>query len=429
MKRKYLITSLTIFILSVSGLRAQSNLPDFLNVAYTNSPLINDNKNQQINNQAEAERIRAMTTKLQLSLNAYYLFAPVYVTDAGHKGFDLNSTGATNYYGFDLGTTNGGSMQGLVTANQPLFAGKRAAILAEQSRVGAQVNANMIKLTRHDLEKSITDQYILCLLDKKQISNASENMKIIDQQRVIVKKLVNASLLKNSDLILLNIEYESNQNVSLTYQAAYHKDLLELRIMSGSRDTAAIELDTLNLQLKGSVQQSAYLEKFRLDSLNLVATQKAFETRYRPQLSAFGNTGVNATHFNTLQDRFGLSAGLNLSWSILDGHQKEITRRKTEVQLQTVAFSKSNAQFQNELRKTQVLDELRSYDIRVRNQQKQLNEYRSLLNSYRTQVIQAQLSVIDFINVLKNRTTAQRDLLQLETNRNLLINAYNYWNW
>ncbi|WP_161987515.1 TolC family protein [Arcticibacter tournemirensis] len=425
---KYLFTLLFCAV-GFSSVKAQSSLPDFLNQAYNNSPLINDNKNQLVNSQAEVERIKAMTTKLQLSLNAYYLFAPVYITDAGHKGFNFNPSSATNYYGYDIGTTNGGSMQGMVTATQPLFASKRADILAEQARVGAQINTNMINLTRHDLEKTVTDQYILCLLDKKQISNASENMKIIDQQRVIVKKLVNASLLKNSDLILLNIEYENNQNVLLTYQAAYHRDLLELRIMSGSRDTATVTLDTVSLHLKDSPQQSAYLEKFRLDSLNLVASQKAFETKYQPQLSAFGNTGLNGTHFNTLYDRFGLSAGLNLSWAILDGHQREITRKKTALQQQTIAFSKNNAQIQNDLRKKQVLDELNSYDGRLQNQQKQLGEYQSLLNSYRTQVIQAQLSVIDFINVLKNRTTAQRDLLQLETNRNLLINAYNYWNW
>lgn len=429
MNRKHLISITALLLLSVGSIRAQSNLPDFLNLSYTNSPLINDNKNQQITNQAEADRIRAMATKLQLSVGANYLFAPVFVTDAGHKGFDLNSTGATNYYGFDLGTTNGGSMQGMVTVNQPLFAAKRAAILAEQSVVGSGINANTIKLTRHDLEKSMTDQYIFCLLDKRQIGNAGENMQIIDKQRQIVKKLVQASLLKNSDLILLNIEYENNHNVLLTYQAAYHKDLMELRIMSGSRDTAAVELDSLQLQLKDAPQKSAYLEKYRLDSTNVVAIQKAFETKYQPQLSFFGNTGLNGTHWNVLPRRFGLSAGLNLTWNILDGRQKDITRRKTDIQLQTIAFNKSNFQLQTDLRKKQVLDELNSYQGRLANQQRQLRDYQSLLHSYGTQVIQAQLSVIDFINVLKSRTTAQRDLLQLETNRNLLINAYNYWNW
>ncbi|QJD96008.1 TolC family protein [Mucilaginibacter robiniae] len=426
---RYLLIFFILMYLFSGSLKAQSKLDDFLELSYTNSPLLNEARNQQVVNQAEAERIRALTTKLQLSLNANYLFAPVYITDAGHKGFDLNAGGAVNYYGYDLGTTNGGSLQGLLVTNQPLFAGRRAGILAAQSLVNVQIYQNTVQLTRHDLEKAITDQYMLCLLDKKQVGNSMANMKIIDQQRLIVKKLVNASLLKNSDLILLNIEYENNQNILLAYQAAYHKDLLELRIMSGSRDTAEVELAPLELKLKTPVDRSAYLERFRLDSLGLVATQNAFETKYRLQISVFGNTGLNATHFNNLYDRFGLGAGLSLTWSILDGHQKEITRRKTTLQLQSVAFNKSNAQLQNDLRKKQALDELMSYDGRVKNQQKQLAEYESLLTSYRTQVIQAQLSVIDFINVLKNRTIAQRDLLQLETNRNLLINAYNYWNW
>jgi outer membrane protein TolC len=163
--------------------------------------------------------------------------------------------------------------------------------------------------------------------------------------------------------------------------------------------------------------------------MSLVAGQKGFETKYLPQLSWFGNTGLDGPYFPTLGNRLGLSAGLTLTWNILDGHQKEITRRKTNLQLQSISFYKTNFQTQQSLRKAQILDELKSYDMRLKNSQQQLNDYESLLTSYRKQVIQAQLSVIDFINVLKNRTTVQRDLLLLETNRQLLINAYNYWNW
>lgn len=427
MKNKIALTLL--FSLAMCTVYAQNTLPEYLNLSYTNSPLINDNKNQVIANQAEAERIKALTQKLQLSINANYLFAPVYVTDGGHGHFDLNSSGATNYYGFDLGITNGGNFQGLASINQPLFTSKRANTLAEQSVVAGQVNTNNIKITRHDLEKSITDQYILCLLDKKQVENSTDNMQLIDQQRFIVKKLVNSSLLKNSDLILLNIEYENNQNILLTYKAAYHKDLLELKLLSGSRDTTSNVLDSLNLALKDMPNQSMFMEKYRLDSLNLMATQKAFETKYQPQLSLFANSGLNAAHVLGIENRFGVSGGLNFTWSILDGHQKDISRRKTNALLQSVSFYKSNFQFQNSQRKTQILDELHSYDGRLKNQYQQLKNYGALLNSYRTQVIQAQISVIDFINVLKNKVTVQRDLLQLETNRLLLINAYNYWNW
>jgi outer membrane protein TolC len=426
---KYKFVLLIFITMAATTAHAQSSLPAYLDLAYANSPLINDNKNQGIANQAEAERIRAATQKLQLGINANYLFAPVYVTDGGRGHFDLNSTGATNYYGYDLGVTNGGNFQGLVSINQPLFAAKRADILAKQPLVAGQINTNTIKITRHDLEKSITDQYIMCLLDKKQVENSTDNMQIIDQQRFIVKKLVNSSLLKNSDLILLNIEYENNQNILLTYKAAYHKDVQELKLLSGSRDTTINMLDSLSLTIKDEPASSLFTEKYKLDSLNLVATQKAFETKYQPQLNLFANSGLNAAHIAGIQNRFGVSAGLNLSWAILDGHQKDISRRKTNALLQSVSFYKSNFEFQNSQRKTQLLDELQSYDARVKNQYQQLKDYRSLLNSYRTQVIQAQLSVIDFINVLKNKVTVQRDLLQLETNRLLLINAYNYWNW
>lgn len=81
------------------------------------------------------------------------------------------------------------------------------------------------------------------------------------------------------------------------------------------------------------------------------------------------------------------------------------------------------------MRKAKIVTEIQAYDNRLRNVEGQLREYQSLIDSYRKQIIQAQISVIDFINVLKNRSTLQRDYLQLQTSRLLLINAYNYWNW
>jgi hypothetical protein len=421
-----------IFLLTLAclSLHAQSTLQEYIALAKTNSPLINDNKNQVVANQAEAERIKALYKKLQLSLNANYLLAPVYVTDNGRNRIELNPNGATNYYGYDLGNTNGGNYQALVNVTQPLFNSKRAEILAGQSLVNAQINTNNIKLTGHDLERTITDQYLLCLLDRKQTKNAEDNIQLINKQQIIVKKLVNGSLLKSSDLTLLNIEYDNNVNVLITYQATYHKDLLELKLLSGIRDTTINELDSLSLTLNDvEPGYSLYTEKFRLDSVSLVSGQKGFETKYAPQLSWFGNSGLNGPYFPTLGNRFGLSAGLTFTWNILDGHQKEITRRKTNALLQSISFYKTNFQTQQSLRKVQILEELKSYDRRLKNSQQQLSDYESLLASYRKQVIQAQLSVIDFINVLKNRTTVQRDFLMLETNRQLLINAYNYWNW
>ena len=40
-----------------------------------------------------------------------------------------------------------------------------------------------------------------------------------------------------------------------------------------------------------------------------------------------------------------------------------------------------------------------------------------------------QVSVLDYITVLRNKIQTERDYLLLQTNRQLVIAAYNYWNW
>jgi len=118
-------------------------------------------------------------------------------------------------------------------------------------------------------EKSVTDQYILCLLDEKQVSYYDSILSLLDDQLVIVRKLTKASLLKQSDLLLLNIEYENNQNLLATYRATYRRDLFDLQILCGSKDTAFVVLPDVSIPLQNLVTRSAYFEKFRLDSFSL----------------------------------------------------------------------------------------------------------------------------------------------------------------
>lgn len=409
---------------------AQNTLDYYIQTAKERSPLINDNKNQSIANKAEAERLKAMFSKPQLGISANYLFAPVYTTDAGKSSLQSNNpNNLKNYYGYDLAATNGGTYQGLLTLTQPLFNGEVSDAKANEAYARAKINDNAVLLNAHDLEKSVTDQYLLSLQDKKQINYAKDILRLLGQQTGIVKKLVESSLLKSSDLTLLRIEYENNKGLLINYQANYQRDLLDLKILSGIRDTSIVDLDSISITLKNKVVVSDYLNKYRLDSLSLRATQKAFETKYIPQLSFFANTGLNAVYAPTLPKRFGLSAGLSLSWNIFDGRQKEFNKSKTLALLNSVSYYKENFQTQNEVRKTKILSELASYQQRIDNLQTQLNSYKELINSYKKQMIMAQISIIDFINVLKNQSAAERDYLLLQTNRQLLINAYNYWNW
>ena len=84
---------------------------------------------------------------------------------------------------------------------------------------------------------------------------------------------------------------------------------------------------------------------------------------------------------------------------------------------------------QQELRRQQYLTELKTYGEGCRLLQNRLAEYRQVLAGYRKEMQAGELSVIDYITVLRNRIEAEKEYILLETNRQLLINTFNYWNW
>lgn len=418
-------------LIAISVLHAQRSLQNYIEAAKQNSPLIKDNRNLSKVNQLEVERLRAQFTKPQIGLTGNFLFAPILSTYNGNTTLALNSKGADKYYGYDLGASNGGQYQGLIAITQPILNQERYKIYAEQANISRRINQNNIKLAAHDIEKFVTDQYILCLLDLQQSNYASEMMNLLTGQKEIVKKLANNSLVKQSDFALINIEYKNFESLFAISKANYRRDFMELNILAGINDTTLVLLDTLVLAIRydNASIASQYEERYLLDSLYIDASQKVFETKYKPQVNVFANSGLNALNISTIPRRFGVSAGLSVIWNFYDGKQKAISRSKSKYLLQSVASYRDNFLVQNDLRKYKFMTELNSYKERSVLLQEQLNEYMQVIDSYKKEMLFGQQSVINFTNVIKSMSAVQRDYLLLQTNRLLLINAYNYWNW
>lgn len=426
--RIYLVSSFLVFSLSFS-IRSQ-DLAFYIEQAKINSPLIQDNKNQSEAAHLEADRLKAFYTKSQISLTGSYLFAPVISRENGNSKLELNPSGVSeNYSGYDLAASNGGVYQGLVNINQPLFSGSRFETAAQQTLIGAQINQNNIQLTVHDLEKFITDQYILCLQDYKQTEYLGNLIRIINDQRNVVSKLVENGIAKQSDLSLLIIEQKTQLTALNTFKATYLRDLMDLRVLCGITDTTFQVLGDINLQTGQDVTESRFAEKYRLDSLNLVAAQRIFELKYKPVVGAFANTGLNAVYAPTILNRFGLSAGVNFTMNITDGKQRKITQQRTDVLMRSTSLYKNFFFNQNSVRKSRILTELKSIEERLTLTDEQIKEYQKLLEFYKQELSQGQISVINYISILKNMIITQRDFVLLQTNKELLINLYNYWNW
>ena len=423
------IISFLAFV-SVSIQLLGQDLQSYIERAKVNSPLIKENQNQMEAANLEVEQLKALYTRAQISLSGSYLFAPVVSSDNGTSKLVLNPSGSEeDYFGYDISASNGGTYQGIVTIDQPLFNGARYEANKELTLIGSQINENNIQLTTHELEKFVTDQYILCLQQYKETDYLKSLITIIDDHEKVVSKLVENGLANQSDLSLILIEKKSLLTELNKFNTSYRSSLMDLRIICGISDTAYQVLENIDLHLSEDVSNSQFVHKYDLDSMNLAASQRVFELKYKPIVGVFANGGLNAVYAPTLPNRFGLSAGINFTMNLTDGNQRKITQQRTEVLMRSTSQYKNFFYHQNSARKNRIAQELKSLDARQTLIEDQLSEYQRLLDLYKKELMYGQVSVFNYVSMLKNMVTTQRDFVLLQTNKALLINLYNYWNW
>lgn len=418
------ILFLSFFLLLNNFLFAQTTLSEYISLAQLNNPIINDNRNLSEITRLESERLKAFYSKPQVFLSGGATYSPFF-NNAGYT----NSDPSPQAIGYDLAISNGGIYSGTLNVNQSIFNRSRYQANVAFVKVAGLINSNFAKLTEHDLERFITDQYIICYQDLQQIIYIAGVIKLLNEQKNLIQSLVDNGLLKQSDLTLLNIEHQTQQVLNNTFKATYKRDLMSLKALAGVGDTSVVEILDPALSLSGQVENSKYMEKFRLDSLNAVANQSFFDLRYKPQTILFANTGFNAVQLPGIERKFGLSAGFTFNLILFDGGQRNINRQKTKLSIKTVSGYQNNFFAQNTVRKNQALQELNAVEDRINLINSQLDAYKQLMATYKQELLRGQISVINYINTIKLYVTLQRDLVITRSNRLLLINAYNYWNW
>jgi outer membrane protein TolC len=410
----------------------QKQLSDFIDQAFQNSPLLKTNNIQSQANELDAQRMVAALTKPSIGAEVNYLLAPIYSNDPGNSGFKLNPPKTiTDYYGYDLSVTNGGLYRGLVTFDQPLFNRQRINAVNEQTTLQNQILSNNSTLSKHELEKLVTDQYILCLQDVHQQEAVTHIMDIISQQISITKKLSANGLAKQGDYKVLEIELKQQETNIQSLRNSYKVHLLELYSICGMSDTTMVNLASVNLDMTSAtdVNNSAFVKQYQLDSLSLSASQKLFNTQYKPVVSLYSSAGLNTVYAPDIYKRLGWQVGIRFTQKFFDGHQKKLNDQKTKLLQQTTAINSDYFNQKNESRKNALLQAIHSIDEQLQSIQQQISDYDTLLSYYQKQITNGQSSVIDYITVLRSNAALQFNRIALQTNRLIAVNNYNYWNW
>ena len=431
MKRLLLLFSLSIACLHSHGQDSGGKtIHYYIETAKKNSPLIADYRNQTEIERSELERLKAMYMHSRVELNGDYLFVPIISKDGGQTAFKWNARSATDYYGYDLGESSG-SLHAGATWTKPLLGRSHYKVAQELAKINTDMAYNRIRMEEHQLERSVTEQYLLCLLDKSQMDFTDSVEAIIDRQTDIVRRLADNGLAKQSDLKLLAAEREANHEQHAAARQSYHSHLMDLNLLCGIEDTNYVNLPDINLSVRLQLADapSLFAEQYRLDSLNTAAALRSFGLQYKPRLDMFVDGGVRFGDFSGWYRHFGWSAGLTFSWTVFDGRQKRLKERQAVWQQNSIRTYKENSEYRRNMRIRQCLAELGRYNERERILESRLAKYNSALADYGKEMDAGQVSVLDYITVLRGKVRTENDRLLLQTNRLLVIAAYNYWNW
>lgn len=426
MKRNIIILAVASCFCAVGF--SQNSLQNYIEFAEQNSPLLQKQENNNKIIDLDLMQFNAIYKSPNINLNSNAIFSPILSKDGNTNKVEWVSSGSSDYIGYDLGASNGGQYQALISVEQPLFTDKYIAAHQNKAALLVERNSNLTQLTKAELNQVVTHQYILCVQSQKQKENIQNTISVLHEQIQEMQHFVEAGIYKLIDLKLLEIELGNNQIEEERLNGLYLDNFNTLNLLCGITDTTIFDLEEINLDLNlPSQTPSLFTQQFKLDSLSISASQNIFNLRYLPQISAFGDAGLNATYQPAL-NRMGFSVGLALKWNLFDGHQRKINDEKAIIQLSNIEIDRNYFESQNDIRKKNILNQIENLDKQLGLIDKQLSEYENLLELYKIEIRESLISVLELKTLIRELSVKQ----QIKTNtimaKEILINSYNYWN-
>ena len=427
--RKILILCLFVLVANIAKTQ-QHDLNYFLEQAKLNSPLLQRNRAANELVKLDLKQTERILKSPVINLESNLLFAPIISHDNNIRKFEFTSPGATNYIGYDQAFTDGGQYQAHIALSQPLFTGSSLRAYKTKNEITTKINENALNLNVHELEQLVGYQFIICRKSKVQLENTEALNLELAEQIESMKKLVESAIFKYTDKMLLELELQNGLAQQKTNQEDFSNNLYDLYLLCGIKDSLNTNIRWTDFKMKNatSIENSHFLNSFRLDTLNIVADQSITELKYKPQLNLFANAGMNAIYLPAL-NRFGFSTGLNFSWNIYDGQQRKIEVDKSNVNLRTIAFEKDNFITQKQQNLNKIQSQIEGIETQIRLSDNLLKKYNELYQAYQKQLVAADISVMDFKTFVRDYTSKKQEKSMLDMQKQILINAYNYWNY
>ena len=454
-----------LFLVSGYGFAQNNSLDYFLKTAEKNNPALLENQNLQQMGNLQNELINAQNKYFKVDVTSEVMVAP-YFNNYG-KFIDISTNPSPNAYGYAEPVSNGALYSAQLNVTKNIFNRAQVQNLLFQNRLknkSRQITAEEIK---HQLQKNIINAYIQVyhIQLKEQITR--DIISNLENRLKVVEVLVKHGILMQSDYLLLQLNID-NKKLQLQQMASdLNASYLQLNNASGIKgdtirtlSSPEINLDLItsgnlmsdkfyrpqtyatdsiysspnNMQMDSinSMLDSVpyhYQRKYKIDSLKIAAGQKVFENQYKPQLSVYGNTGLNSVEVSRIPHNVGFSAGVKLSIPIYDGGQRKINQLQNQLKYDSLGYYRKNDRINRQNTLQSLREQIASIKKGMELMDAQLEKQKHILEIYKGKMVQGQVSIIDYLNVVQNFKMNEETRLQMQTNLLLLKNEYNSANW
>jgi outer membrane protein TolC len=422
--KRLLHVSCLLFLVSNTSY-AQRSLDYFLKEAENRSPALKEQRNSRKMAELGGRLNRAENSAFHVSLSSNYLFTPYF----NNNGDFVTTQPGPEAIGYDINLFDGGLYSAQLNVERNLFNGRLMDALDTQSRIQGDNYDYAFTLERHNLEKEVTDQYLSALRASRMTRLTQELVTDLEEQLKLTEELMEQGFVKAQDYLLLQIEVKSRTVGLRDVKQQYQSELLQLYALCGIEDTTVVEIEPVTLSPAPPVTASNFMQKFALDSLAAASEQSVFDAKYRPQFHAFFNTGLNAVELQDIERRFGMAAGVDLSLPIFDGGQRDLTRQQSLVAQRTIGEYRRFSARNIDLQRRDLRSRIEFLRGGIESLNEQIADYRRLLDITVKQLQQGNMSMIDYLALVRGFTELRKTAIETEIDYQLAVNNYNYWNW
>ncbi|MEO6404782.1 MAG: TolC family protein [Ferruginibacter sp.] len=401
------------FLLTGSFCFGQNHdLSFFIQQAHGNSPIIKSYQNQVLSNQLDSQILAAsLKTQLNFISNDYY--APVV------KG-----------WGYDEAITNIASLQGLVQASRNFLS--KGHLAAQYLGISLQSRSlrDSLLLSAKDLQKTITDQYITAYGDMLTMNYTKELFDILQQEDVILKKLAQSSVIKQTEYLAFDITMQQQELNYLQAQIQYNADYLALNYLAGINDTTITTLDqpVISGNVPNDFYHSVFYQRYTTDSLRIANERRLIDYSYRPSIGAYSDAGYNSSLQYLPYKNFGFSVGVSIKVPLYDANQKRFKYQKLDIEERTRQSNRNFFLQQYNQQLAQLNNQLHSTELLFQKINKQVTYTKTLMTAYEKLLQTGDVKVTEFVTAVTNYVNAQNAYRQNSISRLKIMSQVNYWN-